>query len=154
MAVTIRNLSKPPKVAPGMGVTESLHNALYMAESDTFAVGDTLPCILFRVPKNTYIYDFILDTQTAFADSGGATGGATLIAGYNGDSDAFFSSSTTYAVGVRSMHGAAGGVKAGGYLTTGAMEIEVSWATTCSVGGGQARLIFKPYGEEGFLDNP
>lgn len=151
---TIRDLSKPPKVAPGMGVTESLHNALYMAESDTFSISDTLPCILFKVPKNTYIYDFIVDVQTAFVDSGGATGGATIIAGYNGDSDAFISSTTATAVKNYSMHGAVGGVKSGGYLTTGAMDIEVSWATTCSVGGGQARIIFKPYGTENFLDNP
>jgi hypothetical protein len=154
MGATARNIKIPPKVAPGMGMTEAVHAGLYMAESDTFAVGDTLPVTLFTVPKNVYIYDFILDTQTAFADSGGATGGATLIAGYNGDSDAFFSSTTTYTVGVRSMHGSAGGVKAGGYLTTGTMTIEASWATTCSVGGGQARIIFKPYGDESFLDNP
>jgi len=148
---TIRDLSKPPKIAPGMGVTESLHNALYMAESDTFSISDTLPCILFHVPVNTYIYDFMVDTQTAFADSGS---GATLIAGYNGDSDAFISSTTAAAVGNRSMHGAAGGVKGGGYLTTGAMDIEVSWATTCSVGGGQARIVFKSFGDENFLNNP
>ena len=148
---TIRDLSKPPKVAPGMGVTESLHNALYMAESDTFSISDTLPCILFRVPANTYIYDFMVNVQTAFADS---ASGATLLAGYNGDSDAFLASTTAVSIKNYSMHGAAGGVKSGGYLTTGAMNIEVSWATTCSVGGGQARIIFKSYGEEGFLDNP
>ena len=151
MGATVRNIKIPPKIAPGMGMTEAVHAGLYMAESDTFVIGDTLPVTLFNVPKNVYIYDLILDTQTAFADSGT---GATLIVGYNGDSDAFFSSTTACAVGVRSAHGAAGGVKGGGYLTTGSMVIEASWATTCSVGGGQARIVFKAYGDESFLDNP
>ena len=149
--MAVKDIRKPPKIAPGAEVTEALHSGLYMAKSDTFAVGDSLPVQLFNVPSGTYVYDLIMNTQTAFADSGS---GATLLAGYTGDSDAFFASTTACALGSRSMHGAAGGVKAGGYLATGDVVVEASWATTCSVGGGQALLIFKPYGDENFVNNP
>lgn len=149
--MAIKELKRPPVFAHGAGVTESLHSSLYMAVSDTFAVGDTLPVTLFKVYKDTYIYDVLLDVETAFADSGS---GATLICGYNGDSDAFIADTTAVTVGSYSMHGATGGVKKGGYLCTGDMTVECSWATTCSVGGGQARIIFKPYGTEEFVENP
>lgn len=147
MAANAKDLKRPPVVAPGEGMTDAVHNGLFVAYSDTFVVGDTLPVTLFNVPKNTYIYDLILDVQTAFVDSGT---GATIIAGYTGDCDAFFASTTATAIKCYSMHGAAGGVKSGGYLTTGDVVVEASWATTCSVGGGQARIVFKRYGDESY----
>ena len=141
--MAVKDIRKPPAVAPGEGVSEALHSGLYMAKSDTFAVGDTLPVTLFNVPANVYVYDLIINVETAFADSGS---GATLIAGYTGDSDAFFASTTKVVAGSHSAK-VSSGVKAGGYLSTGTV-VEASWATTCSVGGGQALLIFKPYGTE------
>ena len=153
MGASPKDIGKPPVTAPGHGVAEALHAGVYMAKSDTFAVGDTLPVLLFNVPANVYIYDLIINQTAKFTDSGGATGTATLIAGYTGDSDAFHSSSTIVAAaGTYSMHGATGGVKKGGYLTTGAVQVEASWTTTCSVGGGQAILLFARYGDENFLD--
>lgn len=153
MGASPKNIGKPPTIAPGKGVADALHAGIYMVKSDTFAVGDTLPVLLFNVPKNTYVYDLVLNETAAFLDSGGATGGGTLIAGYTGDCDAFHSSTTLAATaGTYSMHGATGGVKKGGYLATGDVQIEASWATTCSVGGGQAILLFARYGDENFED--
>ena len=149
--MAVKDIKIPPKFAPGMDVTGALHNGVYSALSDTFVVGDTLPVELFKVPKDVYIYDVVLDVQTAFADSGS---GATIIVGYNGDSDAFHASTTATGIKSYSMHGATGGVKSGGYLTTGNMTVEASWATTCSVGGGQARIFFKPYGTERYIEQP
>lgn len=147
MGATAKNVGKPPIVVPGQGMTEAVHAGIYMVKSDTFAVGDSLPVTLFNVPKNYYIYDLILDVQTAFADSGS---GATLIAGYNGDSDAFFASTTAVTATAKSMHSSWSAAKAGGYITTGEMVIECSWATTCSAGGGQAILLFSPFADENF----
>lgn len=149
MGASPKNIGRPPEIAPGKGVTEALHAGIYMVKSDTFAVGDTLPVQLFNVPKNTYVYDLILNVQPAFADSGS---GATLIAGYTGDSDAFFADTTTVTATSKSMHSSFTAVKAGGYLATGDVVIEVSWATTCSAGGGQAILMFARYGDENFED--
>ena len=147
-----KDIRKPPKIAPGAEVTEALHAGLYMAQSDTFSISDTVPFLAFNVPKNTYIYDLIVNTQTAFADSG--SGGTLLMAGYNGDSDAFGTDSDAIAASRSVRNWSTPGVKAGGYLTTGDKVVEISWATTCSVGGGQALLIFKPYGDENFVHNP
>jgi len=145
--MAVKDIRKPPKIAPGEGVTEALAAGLYMAKSDTFSVGDTLPVQLFNVPANVYIYDLVMNVETAFADSGS---GATLLAGYTGDSDAFFNDTTEATVGSHSAKSSKG-VKAGGYLSTGVV-VEASWATTCSVGGGQALLIFKPYGDENYVE--
>ena len=150
--MAIKYIDRPPKFAPGAGVAKALGRGLYVAESDTFSVSDTLPVTLFHVPANVFVYDLIVNVETAFLDSGGSTGGATLLAGYTGDSDAFFNDTTKTAAGTHSMHGA-GGAKAGGYLSTGT-TVEASWATTCSVGGGKAYIVFMPYGNENYLAMP
>lgn len=151
MAEDIKLPKTPPIVAPGAGVTDSLKNTLYVAKSKTVNVAsDTLPVQLFTVPTNTFIYDIVVNVTTAIADS---ASGATLLLGYTGDSDAFAASTTAVAAKSYSMHGL-GGVKSGGYLTTGRTTIEASWATTCSAGAFTAFLLFKPYGDETFVTNP
>ena len=148
--MALKYIDRPPKFAPGAGVAKALGRGLYVAESDTFVVGDTLPVTAFHVPANVYVYDLIIDIDTAFADSG--SGDALVMAGYTGDSDAFGNSSTVSGIGSYSAH-ALGGARAGGYLSTGT-TVEVSWSTLCSVGGGKAYLVFMPYGEENYLAMP
>ena len=146
--MALKYIDRPPKFAPGAGVAKALMHGLYMAESDSFAIGDSLPVAGFHVPANVFVYDLIIDIETAFVDSG--SGGVLVMAGYSGDSDAFFNDSAISAIGTHKM---SGGVKKGGYLSTGT-DIEVSWATTCSVGGGKAYLVFMPYGDENYLEMP
>lgn len=151
--MAVKYILQPPEFAPGADVAKALKAGMYVAESDSFAVGDSLPVQLFSVPDDVFIYDLVINVETAFLDSGGSTGGATLLAGYTGDSDAFFNDTTKTAAGTHSMHGASG-LKSGGYMSTGNVVVEASWATTCSVGGGKAYLIFRPYGDENYVSNP
>jgi len=150
--MSIKYIDRPPKFAPGAGVAKAMGAGLYLVESDSFAVGDSLPVKLFHVPENVFVYDLLIGVETAFADTAGSTGTVTLLAGYTGDSDAFFNDSSKIAQGGYSMHGA-GGLKSGGYLSTG-VDIELSWTTTASVGGGKARIVFMPYGDEDYTDQP
>jgi len=148
--MAIKYIARPPKFAPGMDVAKALGAGLYMAESDSFAVGDTLPVTLFHVPANVWVYDLCIDVETAFADSG--SGNALIMAGYTGDSDAFGNDSDVSGIASYSAK-TLGGVKAGGYLSTGT-TVELSWSTLCSVGGGKARIVFMPYGDENYLEMP
>ena len=136
--MAVKDIRFPPKSAPGSGVKDALRAGLYRAKSDTFSISDTLPCLLFNIPQGTFIYDLILDVQTAFADS---ASGATLLAGIDADSDMFFTDTTNLAVGTYSMHGV-DALQAGCYVATGDVVVEASWAATCSVGGGVAYIIY------------
>ena len=150
--MAIKNVLKVPAIVPGKGMTAAMHSGLFMVKSDTFSVSDSLPNLLFKVPVNTFIADVILDVQTAFVSGTGGDG--TLISGIDDDSDMFFSDTTQCGIGTYSMHGA-GALKSGGYLTTGEVEVECSWATGSSVGGGVAYLVFRPFADENsMVSNP
>ena len=150
--MAVKNIKLVPAIVPGKGMTDVVHSGLYIIKSDTFSISDTLPNLLFNVPENTFIADVILDVQTAFVSGTGGDG--TLISGIDDDSDMFFSDTTQCGAGTYSMHGA-GALQSGGYLTTGDVTVECSWATGSTVGGGVAYLVFKPFAEEnGLVSNP
>ena len=150
--MAVKNIKLVPAIVPGKGMTDVVHSGLYIIKSDTFSISDTLPNLLFNVPENTFIADVILDVQTAFVSGTGGDG--TLISGIDDDSDMFFSDTTQCGAGTYSMHGA-GALQSGGYLTTGDVTVECSWATGSTTGGGVAYLVFKPFADEnGLVSNP
>ena len=149
---TTRSIKRPPLVAPGEGVTQALHAALYVTEPvqvtiSTAAGADTQPAELFKVPPNTFIYDIPLLVTTAIKPDTGVS----LLIGLDADSDAFYADSLVNAVGAYSMHNQAS-LRAGGHLTTGYQTIKAQWSTASTGGVFSARLVYRFYGEEGYSD--
>jgi hypothetical protein len=151
MSIAAKNIKLPPAHAPGKGVAEALNNALYVAKSATASCtgGDTYPILLFNVPKNVYIKDVVIHTETALSGASPDT----LIVGIDSDCDLFHSSSDVINAG---SHSAAYGsaVGAGGYLCTGDQVVQADVSAATTAGAFYAELIYKPRGDKNFVHNP
>jgi len=152
MSISAKNLKMPPLHAPGKGVAEALNSASYFAKSATVSCtsgGDTQPALLFNVPKDVYIADVRIQTETALTGDDPNT----LVIGISSDCDMFHASSDVVNVGSHSMlYGTALG--AGGYPCTADEVVEANWSTGTTAGAFYAVIEYKPRFGKNFVHNP
>ncbi len=139
MAVVETTLHKPPKLAPGEGVSDALRRAPVWVKAAQLSAGDFSGAVvlpLFKIPINALVVDFRLIVTEALG------GGVTLAVGDGSDADRFMAVQAFNVGGYNMLQSNQPG--SGGYVypALDTIDLTVSAASTAGTVDAWVALIF------------